>query len=198
MSGMLLRIHGIHNYSFVNGPGKRCVIHLQGCNLACRGCFNPQTHSMDGGVLLSPEQLVTGVPEDVDGVTISGGEPFLQSEGLLGLVRCLRRRKLSIILYTGYTLQELENIPHSLDILEQIDVLIDGRYDQDLPRTNGTAGSVNQTIHLLTDKYVPADFENRQAEITVNRDGTMQITGFPLADLLREMTTTLNTLSNRR
>ncbi|GAA4840321.1 4Fe-4S single cluster domain-containing protein [Paenibacillus vulneris] len=189
MASILLNIHGIHRYSYVNGPGKRCVIHFQGCTLDCPGCFNPDSHPLDGGTRMTLETVLECIPQDIEGVTISGGEPFLQQEGLLELVKYIRSRHLSVVLFTGFTMKELRQMPLATDILQHVDVLIDGRFDESVPSSELTAGSYNQTIHLLSERYILEDFKARQVEITLNSDGTIQMTGFPSDSLLKSITT---------
>ncbi|WP_081824292.1 4Fe-4S single cluster domain-containing protein [Paenibacillus sp. UNC451MF] len=190
MNPISLNIHGIHPYSYVNGPGKRCVIHFQGCTLACPGCFNPESHALDGGTRMTLVELLEYIPQDVEGVTLSGGEPFQQIEGLLVLVKALNIRNLSVVLFTGFTVEELRKMPLAGNVLRYVDVLIDGRFEESVPLSELMAGSRNQTVHLLSCRYTLEDFKAKQVEITLNSDGTMQITGFPSNTLLESITIT--------
>ncbi len=118
------------------GPGVRFCVWVQGCPRRCPGCMSPETQPMDGGEWIDEETLVARMrPFDFEGLTISGGEPMLQSPGLLRLILLLRtERDAGVILYTGYTLEELKSKgdPDALALLGQVDALIDGPYIQAL------------------------------------------------------------------
>jgi anaerobic ribonucleoside-triphosphate reductase activating protein len=182
-----LRIHALNEYSLVNGPGVRSVIHFQGCKFACPGCFNPETHSMSGGFEITVDEVINKIPTDIDGVTISGGEPFLQQEALLELVKRIRTLGHSIVIFSGFYMYEIQNLKHGPEILKYVDALIDGRFDQSVMSVDGLHGSDNQTIHLLTDRYSKEDFVKREVEFTFDMDGNVRITGFPSMDLLQEI-----------
>ncbi len=146
-----MRYHRIIPESFVDGPGQRAVLFLQGCSLACPGCQNQHLWNAQGGQSVSPQalagQLVAANPQ---AVTISGGEPFQQAAGLAALLDHLRflSPHIHIIVYTGYCWCELPQvIPTDLlaRILSQIDILVDGRFIRE--QDNGLMqyrGSANQ------------------------------------------------------
>jgi anaerobic ribonucleoside-triphosphate reductase activating protein len=148
-----MRVHRIYHGSVVEGPGRRSVLQLMGCTLRCPGCHTPETHSVDGGVLMSVGEVVDllldseGAPRD--GVTILGGEPFLQHENLGPLLRELKGRGQHITLYSGYTLEELRarTEPSVREALALADILIDGRFVASLARDAGEwRGSTNQRV----------------------------------------------------
>jgi len=148
-----LRVFRIYHNSVVEGPGRRSVLQTAGCYLRCPGCFVPETHPLDGGVEMTVgdivEHLLVPEGEPRDGVTILGGEPFLQPLGLLALVRSLKRRGLHITLYTGHTLEQLNARPEASikQILELTDILIDGPFVKELSAHAGEwRGSTNQRI----------------------------------------------------
>ena len=90
-----LNIHGLFPDTTVNGPGRRCLIMLQGwCNRNCTGCFNPDTHSFKERNMLSPLELVkkTTVFQHIEGITISGGEPVLQIDPLTKFLKLVREK----------------------------------------------------------------------------------------------------------
>ncbi|MDF2720709.1 MAG: nrdG [Paenibacillus sp.] len=185
---MYLNLHtAVAPYSFVNGPGLRAVIHVQGCSLGCKGCFNPASHDQGSGIRISVGDICASIPEQAEGVTISGGEPFQQPEGLLALVRLLRSQDFSILVFSGYTIEEIARQPIGPDILASIDVLIDGRFEANNLASSGLRGSNNQVIHLLTDRYRADELLNRQTELTFLEDGTATMTGFPSAPLRRSL-----------
>lgn len=157
-----LRVHRVYHGSVVEGFGRRSVLQTQGCNLACASCNSRQTHSFSGGVLLSIAEAVellldpTGEPRD--GVTVLGGEPFLQPAGLAALLLELKKRKVHITLYSGFTIEELrarcERSVH--EALALTDVLIDGRFVAALSKGAGEwRGSSNQRVIHNPANYLP-------------------------------------------
>ena len=148
-----LRVHRVYHGSVVEGPGRRSVLQLMGCTLRCPGCHTPETHPVDGGVLMGVGEAVDllldpdGAPRD--GVTVLGGEPFLQHESLGLLLRELKGRGLHVTLYSGYTLEELRARPEPSvrEALALADILIDGRFVASLARGAGEwRGSTNQRV----------------------------------------------------
>jgi hypothetical protein len=106
-------LHALIPASRANGPGLRAVVFFQGCTLACRGCFNPDTHPYTGTEVAAEavaERLLRAHKEHgVEGVTFSGGEPMQQADSLLRLIQGLRRQapELSFGLFSGYSDLEL-------------------------------------------------------------------------------------------
>ena len=180
-------IHAFTPYSSVNGPGERSVLHFQGCRFSCPGCFNPETHAMDQGRVESIDSVLNWIPVDVEGVTISGGEPFLQREALLQLVSSIKEKGYTVVVFSGYYLHEIQKLEYGLDILSYVDVLIDGRFDQELKSQSSLHGSDNQNIHLFTNRYNRSDFNNREVEFTIDLNGEIQITGFPTSSTLSKV-----------
>ncbi len=156
-----LRVFRIYHNSVVEGPGRRSVIQLSGCNQKCPGCFVPETHSINGGVEMTIgeaiEQLLAPEGEPRDGVTILGGEPFLQPDGLLALMRMLKGRDEHITLYSGYTLEQLLARPEPAikPILDLADILIDGPFIKALSDNAGEwRGSTNQIVVYRPSQYL--------------------------------------------
>ncbi|MBI3097682.1 MAG: radical SAM protein [Planctomycetes bacterium] len=177
-----LNLHAILPRSRANGPGLRTVIWFQGCTLGCPGCFNPETHSAEPRNVVSSKSLLSDVVRDaagIEGVTISGGEPLQQAEGLLSLLAGIRRSTpLSIILFSGYRRFEIELLPLGPQILEHLDVLIDGRYVERRHLGSGLRGSSNQIIHLLTSRYTVGDLlRTPEGEILIDPAGKLTLSG---------------------
>lgn len=132
---MNIRLAGISEESFVDGPGIRFVVFGQGCPHRCPGCHNPQTHAFDAGY----EQEITHLFEQMlknplqDGVTFSGGEPFAQPEAFSALAKLVKQKNMNLWAYTGYTFDQLmimgEKRPVILELLGQLDVLVDGLFE---------------------------------------------------------------------
>ena len=116
--------------SIVDGPGIRLVLWTQGCMHACPGCHNPQTHDINGGILVHNEDIVKEI-EDAQlqtGLTLSGGEPFLQSAALLPIVEMAKKKHYSIWAYSGFTFEQIRLDPEKNALLKYLDVLVDGKY----------------------------------------------------------------------
>lgn len=128
-STQLLRISGIERESIVDGDGIRYVIFTQGCPHHCPGCHNPQTHSFDAGKLISVNELLADISKRkdyIDGITLSGGEPFCQSDQCSVIAEQARKMGLTVWCYTGYLFEELYGRNDRL--LNHIDILVDGPF----------------------------------------------------------------------
>lgn len=129
-----IKIAGIIKESIVDGPGIRLVVFTQGCIHNCKNCHNPETHSLDKGNYIEIREIISMVEKNpiLDGITISGGEPFLQAEELMDLSKRIKKLKLNIIIYTGYIFEDI--IEKSKkdkvyeDILKEVDIIVDGPY----------------------------------------------------------------------
>lgn len=140
--------------SIVDGPGLRMVIWTQGCAHNCRECHNPHTHNIDGGYDVDSEDIIKEIKslKLQRGVTLSGGEPFLQPEALEEIVREAKNNKLDVWAYTGFTIEQLLDKKNplyfkNLKLLRQIDVLVDGKFIVEKKDINlKFRGSSNQRI----------------------------------------------------
>jgi len=144
-------------------------------------------------ILLTPEELSKDIiyTDDIDGVTISGGEPFLQARNLLRLIELVRSQKnLGFILYSGYTLAELRKMNNHVNrLLESIDVLIDGEYIEELNDDKGLRGSSNQNVIFLSNRYkgMSDRFNNAIREIDVRKRMIIGIKPKGLQDFIGAM-----------
>ncbi|MGB7070637.1 MAG: 4Fe-4S cluster-binding domain-containing protein [Pyrinomonadaceae bacterium] len=151
-------LYMLYHNSVVDGPGRRSVIQTAGCSIRCQGCFVPQTHERENGMLTPIHAIVDEIiaKRDVhDGVTILGGEPFDQPSPVAELVSRLKRHGLHITIYSGYTLEELigRKDPNIDFVLTHIDLLIDGPFLRQLGQGAGEyRGSQNQKLINLTVK----------------------------------------------
>jgi anaerobic ribonucleoside-triphosphate reductase activating protein len=148
-----VRLSGIEEESIVDGPGLRYVLFTQGCPHRCQGCHNPQTHSYDGGFLLTVSAILEQTESNplLSGITFSGGEPFLQAEALCAIAQAVQAAGKNVMSYSGYTFEQLVHRAHNdiwtARLLELTDILVDGPYveslrDLELP----FRGSSNQRI----------------------------------------------------
>ncbi|MGA2385259.1 MAG: 4Fe-4S single cluster domain-containing protein [Candidatus Bathyarchaeia archaeon] len=136
--------------STVDGPGIRTVLFVQGCELSCRGCHNPSTWDISNGKTIDTEQLIEELRTKSlnKKLTISGGEPLLQYQAVLELVRNLA--DFDIALYTGF---ELEQVPK--EIMKYLRHIKVGKYLQEKRSTTiPYVGSSNQKFIELGDANV--------------------------------------------
>ena len=144
-----LRIAGIENDSITDGPGLRLTIFVQGCPRACPGCHNPQTQTLEGGTLVSSGEIIEKIRSNplLDGVTFSGGEPFLWASELLEVAQKVKKMNLNLAVYTGFLFEELEKVKGAKELLKLIDVLVDGPFVQEKKDYRlKFKGSTNQRI----------------------------------------------------
>ena len=128
---MNLRIANIVNDSIVDGPGLRLTVFVQGCVHNCEGCHNPDTHNLYGGKIVDTEYILSEFYSNplLDGVTFSGGEPFLQQEPLSLIAEDIRANGFNVITYTGFTWEKLmEEKDKYYGLLRHTDILIDGPF----------------------------------------------------------------------
>ena len=182
MQALELRIHHFLPVSQVNGPGRRAVIWVQGCTLGCPGCFNPVTHAARAGETARVDDLfarIAALQGQIEGVTISGGEPLQQRRAVERLLQRVRAEtSLSTLVFSGYRWEEIQRMPRVGDLLKNIDVLLAGRYDAEQRVAAGLLGSANKTIHLLSPRYRLAEIEaTPQAEVIVGADGALIFSG---------------------
>lgn len=128
---MKVLVNGIINDSIVDGPGLRYVIFTQGCPHFCKGCHNPDTHSSTGGYYLNFSDVIQSITENPlnDGVTFSGGEPMIHAKTLLPLAQEIRKLGKGIMLYSGYTFEQILKNDDMKKLLECCDILVDGKFE---------------------------------------------------------------------
>jgi anaerobic ribonucleoside-triphosphate reductase activating protein len=176
-----LRVHAVLPRSYANGPGARFVIWTQGCTLACPGCFNPETHSGDGGERRTTEELAEAAinAEGIDGVTITGGEPLQQSEAVAEFCGQVKGHR-SIVILTGFSRREIESDPVRMKAVENADMVVAGRYNAGRYLGKGLRGSGNKEYWALTGRYGPEDFTAiPDVEVILTVTGERIITGMP-------------------
>jgi len=150
--GDSIYLHRIYHHSTVDGPGRRSVIQVAGCSIRCAGCYVPETHERANGKLTSIEKIVEEIDKksgEHDGVTILGGEPFDQPESLQILVESLKTKNYHLVIYSGYTLEDLlaRESKSVNSILSHTDLLIDGGFVRELAAGAGEyRGSRNQRL----------------------------------------------------
>ncbi|NLI89007.1 MAG: anaerobic ribonucleoside-triphosphate reductase activating protein [Epulopiscium sp.] len=149
-----LQVAGFLDNSTVNGSGLRSVLFLSGCFHNCPGCHNVDMQDINYGENIGINEIITRIKGNIpiiEGVTISGGEPFEQWENLLPLLQEIKKESLTCWVYTGYTYSEINSNKNFSKLLPWIDVLVEGPFKEDL-LTNDLPyiGSTNQRILLLS------------------------------------------------
>lgn len=127
---MKLRIAGIVNDSIVDGPGIRLTVFTQGCYHNCRGCHNLHTHDINGGYEIEVEDIYNMVKKNplLEGITLSGGEPFLQIQPLMELVELVKAEGYNVICYTGFVWEDIVKDKDKLALAQMVDYVIDGPF----------------------------------------------------------------------
>lgn len=173
------------------GPGKRFAIWFQGCPMRCPGCCNPEMLPFEVGQKIPVSRLAAMILESharnsIEGVTFLGGEPLAHAEAGAALGKFVREHGLSVMVFTGYTFEEARELPDPAvsDLIAQTDILVDGRYERDLPDVNRRwIGSTNQRIHFLSARYSADDPCWRRKNTLEIRlaGGELSVNGFPAA-----------------
>lgn len=181
---MKINIHQLEKCSRLLGPNKRYLIWFQGCDKNCKGCMSQLSRDLKIKNEIEVDDIVEDIlKQDVEGITISGGEPFLQIDGLTELVSKVKSKGLGVIVYTGYLYDDIKH----LEVMRDIDILIDGPYIDELNMNNDAyRGSSNQRIIALSDRYDLSEYQShkRRAEITFDRDN-IHLIGVPSREVLK-------------
>jgi anaerobic ribonucleoside-triphosphate reductase activating protein len=191
----------IINYALdisVLGPGNRSVVWFSGCHFAydekkpCLGCVSEHTWNPNHGKRFDAEDLAARLYNqgNIDGITISGGEFFDQAKGALELLLSLKKlaaiegKSLNYLGYTGNTYEQLVKNPIAKRVIDELDVLIDGRYVQTLDDGKGLRGSINQRVIHITDKLKESDFKNCKREVQLRHiDNELVTIGIPMMNI---------------
>ncbi len=180
-------------FPFLNncGPGTRIGLWVSGCELGCRGCFTPELWARSAGRPVRAGVLacrIAALAPGHDGLTLSGGEPFEQAGPLAEVLEEIRAlTSLDVMAYSGYTLDEIRaGGTDRARLLSMVDVLVDGRFREDLPTARIWRGSANQEMHLLTararrySRFVDAEEDGRRRiHMRVSHDGRIHVVGIP-------------------
>ncbi len=188
-----LRIARIEPVTRAEGPGARWALWVQGCSIGCAGCCNPHTWDVRVGKTVATDDLVESMlAAPVEGITLLGGEPFDQPEGMSVIAQAARRAGLGVMTFTGYRYDALRRSgrPGWASLLDATDLLVDGPYLRDqLDTARPWVGSANQRFIHLTDRYrsLTFDAEPDRLEIRVRRSGAVAINGWPEGPLVEAL-----------
>ncbi len=188
--------------SEVNGPGRRAVLWVQGCPKRCKGCWNPDFLAFKPSLISSVEEVANKILADassysLEGITLSGGEPFAQPAPLTKLLSMIKEFGLTTFAFSGYTIAEIRNLGRdATNLLSLLDVLVDGEYQERLKKPLLWRSSQNQVVHFLSERYVSwkglINATDPEFEVTIDSDST-KLTGFPEKGILKLLTPSRST-----
>lgn len=186
-----------------SGPGLRLIFWVQGCSLLCtRKCLNPHLLKQEGGCLVTADELARSLKRlandfaEVEGVTVLGGEPFDQAAALARALAPVRLGGLSIMIYTGHTLEDLRrsDAPGVGSLLALCDILVDGPFlEEQYEQSLVWRGSLNQRILLLSDRYSEEEIERalarqrRAVSISIGARGDISVSGAQSPEAARSL-----------
>jgi anaerobic ribonucleoside-triphosphate reductase activating protein len=186
---LTLQIAQIVPCTKAEGPGRRFALWFQGCPLRCPGCCNPEMLPFSGGKAMLLSELAAQVAsaanrDGIEGITLLGGEPLAHAAGAASLARHVRELGLSVMVFSGYTLEEARRLPDPAvsALLGLTDILVDGPYIREQPEMQRRwIGSTNQRIHFFSDRYRADDpcwQRSNTLEIRLEQ-GSVTVNGFP-------------------
>lgn len=182
-----MQIARVEERTSVEGPGQRSAVWFQGCSIDCAACCNPEMQSSEGGVSMTPEEIAAAIIHArTEGLTLLGGEPLDQTPELRELLQILRFHSYrGIIMFSGYTWQQIMADPIKTETAQLCDLIIAGPYDKSSsPGSRRWIGSDNQTLHFVTDFYRQLEAEwppfVKEIEVMIS-DGEILVNGTPLA-----------------
>lgn len=192
------------------GPGRRFVIWVQGCPFSCCGCISPDWIEFREANLWKVSELAKSVlrlaeSENLEGITISGGEPTMQAAALVELLDLLRNANpsFSAVLFSGYTLAQLQRKAETdkdiAALLMSLDILIDGLYIEARNDSIGLRGSSNQQIHFLTERYshLAHTLNEKKRDVELHLlDGEILLVGVPTQKFLNNFHMTVTRIKD--
>jgi anaerobic ribonucleoside-triphosphate reductase activating protein len=176
------------------GFGKRIGIWVQGCDLGCKGCINMTLWNNNNGKginVLDTYNLIIDLCEEYDGITISGGEPFQQYEALITFIYLIKKNtSLDIFCFTGYELEEINELYPDMLYSKYIDRLMTGRYIEEIHSNDNIRGSSNQKLFQFV-KGKPLEIKEKFTEsklgLHVGLDGQIQMTAIPKKNEIKQI-----------
>lgn len=187
-----MKVHRIIEKTYAEGPGCRFCIWVQGCNHKCLGCFAKDLWDFNGGYETSPDEIISQinhVKDDICGITFLGGEPFEYAKELSVIAAYIRLAGKTVITFTGYLYENIKYVPDGHFLLNETDLLIDGRFDNSLvDYSRPLVGSLNQRFIYLTDRITDKDILNykNRFEIRISQNGKIELNGMGNFNQVRE------------
>jgi anaerobic ribonucleoside-triphosphate reductase activating protein len=185
---VVLSVAQIVPFTEAEGPGVRFALWFQGCPLRCPSCCNPEMLPFEGGTKMSVAGVLAQVDQaqrehGVEGITLMGGEPLAHAAAAAALARGVRQRGLSVMVFSGFTLEEARAMPDPAvgELIGLTDILVDGPYVRELPDTERRwIGSTNQRIHFLSARYHFDERWHRRNTLEIRlAGGELTVNGFP-------------------
>lgn len=170
--------------SRANGPGTRMILWVQGCPFRCPDCQNPENLEFRINQVMQVEQVwqTFQAAPDLEGISFSGGEPFAQAIALGKLAQLVRSVDKTVVCWTGYRLEQLLSgkIQGAQDLLQYVDLLVDGLYVKQEAGNYSLRGSANQTLHFLSGRIQEQDLADIPRQEWIMNGETLTYTGFPI------------------
>ena len=186
---MKIRINSIIPKTDVEGPGTRFCIWTQGCSIRCEGCANYELWDFSGGKLYSVYdilEMILSVKDEIEGITFLGGEPLEQIDAVSYISKEVNRIGLSVLLFTGYKYENLKKNPKFLELIKNIDILIDGKYERDNQDfSRAWVGSSNQNYYFLSDRYDKSILKKYKNKIELRIDDENKVSVNGMGDFER-------------
>ncbi len=187
--------YSIEENEHLYGPGKRLLLFLQGCSIRCKGCVNQHLWPFGTGTDISAAEVVA-LCHDLEGITLHGGEPLDQSDGLFEIVKALKEQGKTIVLFTGYRHKELVRTTQK-KVWQLADLVVSGRFVESKKNIYlQFRGSTNQRVYAHRGKY--QNYRVRDGKsvgiVRLSEDGVFQSRGFRTA----ELQTLINELTNSK
>lgn len=178
-----IRINSYIPITRAEGPNARFCIWVQGCSLHCKGCANYVMWDKDGGTIYNVEELIDLIKsykDKIEGITFLGGEPLEQIEAVTEISKAVQEMGLSVLVFTGYKYSELSERKEFKELIKYIDILIDGRYEEDQQDfSRPWVGSSNQNYHFLSNKYdesIITKYKNK-IELRIDKNNNISLNG---------------------
>ncbi len=183
----MLQLHSLAYPITALGPGRRLALWVAGCPLRCHGCITPQLQAADSGKAIALERLLQHLlklPTPLDGISLTGGEPFAQAEPLAALLSALKaaRNHWNVLVFSGYPLAHLQAQAAAQKLLAQTDILVAGPFLPEQQRAHPLAASANQQVHYLSTigkslHSACAALPPNQANLALGQQGTHLLVG---------------------
>lgn len=187
-----MRVHRILSKTFAEGPGCRFCIWVQGCHHKCDGCFATDLWSFEGGYEISADEIIDDIKRvlnDISGITFLGGEPFEYAQELTEIAEFIHENNKNVITFTGYEYEEIKNQKRFKRLLDQTDLLIDGKFiKSQVDYSRPLVGSSNQRFIYLTDKITQEEIKSykNRFEIIISKNGKIEFNGMGNIDKLKK------------
>ena len=185
-----LQLADFESQSYIYGPGKRFVIWVQGCSIQCIGCWNQDLWGFSNGETFQIDDIIakiSAVPS-LEGITLLGGEPLDQASNILKIITKVKSLGLSVMLYTGYELNEIYSDSLKREIFGLSDIVVSGRFDFTLRDLNlKWRGSSNQVITVNNNYLDFFDEQKNEVELHFSDDGRIKIIGYPDKKMINEL-----------